>query len=139
MFALGGTNLKTKKWIHHAWIIIALSFLMVFTVLGFCSSSKSLYTVAICDALDISRSAYSLNDSCRYIATSVVSIFFGSLIARFGIKKLIMAGFGSLIISSFLYSSATNIWLIYLGGIFLGIGIAWTTTSMVGAITNKYC
>ena len=131
--------MNTKKRSYHTWMIIALSFLMVFTVLGFCSSSKSLYTVAVCDALKISRSAYSFNDSCRYITTSVVSIFFGSLISRFGIKKMIMAGFGSLIISSFLYSVATNIWVIYLGGVFLGLGIAWTTTSMVGAITNKYC
>lgn len=128
-----------KKWFHQTWVIVALSFLMVFIVLGFCSYAKSLYMVAICDALDISRSAYSFNDSCRYIATSVVSIFFGSLISRFGMKRLIMAGFASLIISSFLYSIATNVGVIYLGGIFLGIGMAWTTTTMVGAITNKYC
>lgn len=131
--------LKTKRLFHHTWIIIVLSFLMAFIVLGFCSYPKSLYTVAVCDALGISRSAYSFNDSCRYITTSVVSIFFGSLIARYGMKKMIMAGFISLIISSFLYSVATNVWVIYLGGIFFGVGMAWTTTTMVGAITNKYC
>lgn len=131
--------LKTKNIFHRTWVIIALSILMVFTVLGFCSYAKSLYMVAICDALNLSRSAYSFNDSCRYIATSVISIFFGSLIVRFGMKKMIMAGFASLILSNFLYSIATNIWMIYLGGILLGVGMAWTTTTMAGAITAKFC
>ena len=33
---------------------------MTFTCLGFCSSNASLYTFAITDTLDISRSSYSL-------------------------------------------------------------------------------
>ena len=60
---------------------------------GFCSSSKSLYISAITEALSISRSTFSINDSCRYIATSIVNLFFGVLIGRFGARKLIAAGF----------------------------------------------
>ena len=131
--------MKKKLTFDYSWVIIGLSILMVFTVLGFCSSAKSIFIVPICDALGVSRSAFSLNDSLRYIATSFVNIFFGILVARFGIKKLIMGGFISLIISSFLYSIAPNIYVFYLGGIFLGIGIGWTTTSMVGAIVNRWC
>ena len=84
---------------RYRWVIVAASFLMVFVCLGFCSSSKSLYLAAITEALGIKRSLFSINDSCRYIATAVVNLFFGALCARFGRKRLIAAGFACLIAS----------------------------------------
>lgn len=131
-----------KKWQSnpsYRWVIVSISCLMVLTVLGFCSSSKSIYISPICNALGISRSAFSVNDSCRYIATSVVNIFFGALIAKFGAKKLILAGFASLITSMLIYSQSTNVIGFYIGGAFLGIGLSWTTTTMVGSVVNKWC
>ncbi len=129
-------NQKIK--FDYKWVIAALSFVMVFTVLGFCSSTKGLYIAPITEALSISRGAFSINDSCRYITTSVINLFFGFLIGRFGARKLIAAGFLSLIISCLLYSFAENVYLFYLGGVFLGMGIAWTTTTMVGAVIGRW-
>ena len=123
----------------YRWVIVSISCLMVLTVLGFCSSSKSIYISPICNALGISRSAFSVNDSCRYIATAVVNIFFGTLIAKFGAKKLILAGFASLITSMLIYAQSTNVIGFYIGGVFLGIGLSWTTTTMVGYVVNKWC
>ncbi len=127
-----------KKKFDYKWVIAAVSFLAVFTALGFCSSSKSLYIKAITDALGISRSAFSINDSCRFITTSIINLFFGALFARFGTKKLMSAGFVCLIISTFLYSIGTNVFVFYLGGIFLGLGMSWTTTTMVGVVISKW-
>ncbi len=130
---------SNKKFrIEYKWIIAGACFLMVFTVLGFCSSSKSIYISAITEALGISRSTFSINDSCRFITTAIINLFFGTLISHFGEKKLITAGFISLIISSILYSVGTNVFVFYIGGIFLGIGLSWTTTTMVGAIIGKW-
>lgn len=129
---------QTRK-IDYKWVIIALCFIMVFTCLGFCSSNKSLYTFAITEALGIQRSAFSLNDSCRFVTTAIVNMFFGNLVSKFGTKKLICAGFVSLILSCLAYSVATNVFVIYLGGCLLGIGLAWTTTTMVGCVVNKWC
>ncbi|MBE7063583.1 MAG: MFS transporter [Ruminococcaceae bacterium] len=131
-------NTKTGEKINYRWVIAAVSFLMVFTVLGFCSSSKSLYISAVTEALGISRSAFSVNDSCRFITTAIINIFFGALVARFGTKKLIGAGFLCLIISSVLYSVAENVFVFYIGGVFLGLGLAWTTTTMVGAVIGRW-
>ncbi len=127
-----------KRKFEYKWVIAAVCFLMVFIGLGFCSSAKSLYTAAITNALGFSRSAFSINDSCRYVTTTVLNMFFGVLVYRFGTKKLITAGLISLIISSLVYSVATNLILFYVGGIFLGIGVAWTTTSMVGLIVKRW-
>ncbi len=128
-----------KKRFDYKWVIIALSFLMVMICLGFCSSPKSLYISPVTQALGIDRGLFSINDSMRFIATAVINIFFGTLINRFGAKKLIFAGFSCLIMSQLIYSFATNVFVFYIGGILLGLGLSWTTTTMVGSIVNKWC
>lgn len=127
------------KRFDYKWVIIALSFMMVFAALGFCSSSKDLYLRPMADALGMKRSVFSINDSCRYVSTAIVNLFFGFLVERFGTKKLITAGFLSLILSCVSYCFATNVFMLCVGGCFLGIGLAWTTTTMVGSIINKWC
>ena len=124
---------------RYQWVVVGISFLMVFVCLGFCSSSKSLYLAAITEALDIRRSLFSINDSCRYVTTAVVNLFFGALCAKFGLKKLIAAGFACLIASMLIYASASDIALFCLGGVLLGLGLAWTTTTMVGSIVHRWC
>lgn len=125
-----------KRKPDYSYVIISVTALMVCVVLGFCSSSKSLYLKAVTEALNISRSTFSINDSLRYISSAIISLFFGRLIACWGAKKLIGAGFTCLIASSLFYSFATDVVFIYVGGILLGIGLSWTTTTMVGYIVN---
>lgn len=132
-------NSKAKRRIDYKWIVVGLCFLMVFVALGFCSSPKSLFIKAITGALEIDRTAYSVTDSIRYVTTAIVNIFFGFLIAKFGPKKLILAGFASLIISSLLYAFAEHLVLLYLAGMFLGMGLSWTTTTMVGYVVTRWC
>lgn len=123
----------------YKWVIVALCFLMVMVALGFTSSTKSLFPDEIAKELNTSVSLVSIGESARYIATAIINIFFGALIARFGAKKLIMAGFLSLISSMLLYSFAENLVVIYIAGALLGIGLAWTTTTMVGYIVGAWC
>ena len=132
-------DLTQKRKMSYTPVIIGLCFLMVFTTLGFCSSPKKLFTDVVPDMLGVKRSIYSISDSCRYIATSVVNIFFGVLLNKFGPRKLIAAGFASLVCSSLLYATATNVFMLYLGGCLLGIGLSWTTTTMVGSVVNRWC
>ncbi|NLD87304.1 MAG: MFS transporter [Clostridiales bacterium] len=128
-----------KKKFDYKWVIVGLSFLMVFTCLGFCSSNKSIYLSAITEALQIKRSLFAIGDSCRFITTAVVNMFFGTLVNRFGTKKLIFAGFICLISSMLIYSVADHVIWFYVGSVMLGIGLSWTTTSMVGCIIKKWC
>ena len=130
---------QRKKRMDYKWIIVGLSFLMVMVCLGFCSSPKSLFIAPVTEALGIDRGLFSINDSMRFISSAIINIFFGSLVGRFGAKKLIGAGFVCLISSQFVYSFATNVFVFYIGGILLGLGLSWTTTTMVGAIINKWC
>ena len=123
----------------YTWVIIGLSFLIVATSLGLCSSGRNLYLTAITDALNIPRSAFSITNTLRFFTTTIVNLFFGKLIYRFGTKKLICAGFICLICFALINSFATNLFVFYLGSLFLGIGISWTGTTMASAIANRWC
>ena len=132
-------ELSEQKNNRQMWTIILLSGLMVCLVLGFCNSPKSLYVQPVTQALGISRSVYAINDSCRFVATAVINLFFAPLVVRFGPRKMIAGGFISLIAALTIYSVAEHILLFYLAGALLGIGIAWTTTTMVGYVVNLWC
>lgn len=128
-----------KLKIDYTWVIIGLSFLMVATSLGLCSSGRNLYLTAITDALSIPRGAFSITNTLRFFTTTVVNLFFGKLVYRFGTKKLICAGFICLICFALINSFATNLFVFYIGSLFLGTGISWTGTTMASAIVNKWC
>ena len=134
------TEKQRKKFkFDYSWVIIAICFLTVAVSLGLCSSGRTMYLTAITDALNLKRGAFSLNDTFRFITTTIVNLYFGKLIRKFGTKKLICAGFISLIIFAFINSIATELIHFYIGSIFLGVGLSWTSTTMASTIINRWC
>lgn len=123
---------------RYKWVIMAICFLMVFTALGFCSSNKDLFLKPITQALDLERSGFSLGDTCRFIATAVVNLFFSALVVKWGPKRMAAFGFGALMAFCLIYSFAETYWHFYIGGTFLGIGLAWCTTTLVGYVVNQW-
>ena len=67
-----------KKKLEYKWVIALSCFLLGFFCLGFCSGNKGLYLSAITEALQIPRSLFSLNDTIRYVTTTIVNIFFAT-------------------------------------------------------------
>lgn len=131
---------SAKRRFDYTLVIIALGFLMVFVTLGFCSSNKGFYLDAITKALEVERGLFSIGDSIRFITTAVVSMFFGTLVNKFGLKKLILTGFCCLMLSMLLYSFGDALFYFYIGNFFLGAGLSWTSTAaMVGCIVNRWC
>lgn len=129
--------MKTKH-NRNKWINIFICFVMIFVCLGFCSANKSLFLAAICDALDLKRTVFSLSTSCRYLTSAAVNFFFGYLVAKHGTKKLISTGFIFLIMSMCLSSVAADVRLFYLSEVFAGIGFSLTGTAMVGCVVTRW-
>ena len=132
------SNFKKFKF-DYMWVTLALCFLMVAISLGLCSSGRNYYLTAITDALNIPRGAFSITNTIRFFTSTIVSLFFGKLVYKFGTKKLICAGFLFLIAFSIINALAESLYVFYLGSICLGIGLSWTGTSMVSVIINKWC
>lgn len=131
-------TLNRKKF-DYTWVIVGCCFLMLMTSLGFCSSPKQLFLKAATEALDIKRSAYALNTTFRYGTMALLNMFFGKLVYRFKTRWLIAVGFLLLIASTLCYALAENVWLIYLGGIGLGLGLTLCGTPMASFVINSRC
>lgn len=130
---------RLKKHFEYQWVIVACCFLMIFTVLGFASTPRKLYMAVVPETLGIDYGPYSLTDSFRYIATAITNLFFGTMIVRFGPRKLIGAGFGFLAGALLLYSAAEALPQIYLAGALLGVGMTFTGTTMSSYAINLWC
>lgn len=126
------------KQFHYGWVVLAVSFLMVGCAQGFGSSPGSLYLSAVTEDLGIHRSVYSIANSCRYITVAGVNLFFGKLIAKLGTRKMAAMGFVCMAASAALNSVAQNVVIFYVGGVLLGLGLAWTGTSLVGVVVEQW-
>lgn len=129
---------KTKPRFHYAWVIFVVCFLMAGCSLGFCSSPTGLYLKPISDDLDISRTAYSVRNTVRFVTTALINIYFGKLIARFGARKLSVAGLLSLAAGCSVSAMAKGVFTLYFGSALMGIGFSWTCTTMVGYVVEKW-
>lgn len=129
---------KTKK-LDYTWVIVGLCFLAIFVNLGLCAGGKTMYLTAVTDALNIPRGAFSLNDTFRYVTTTLISLFFGTFVNRFGTKKLMCAGFVCLIGYSVICSVATTLPAFYFAGVLLGLGMSWSGSPMVSVVVNRWC
>lgn len=130
--------LRKKSDLVYKWVILVLCFLMVFFCAGFCCGNKSLYLAAITEAMDIKRSVYALTDSFAQVTSAVTSLFFGTLIYRFGPKKMVCSGVLLQSIAFFIYSTAQNVFGFYIGGALLGIGTCLLGTSMASTLIKRW-
>lgn len=97
-----------------------------------------MYLTAITGALGIPRSLFSINDTCRYVASAVVNLFFSTLVYRFGVRKMTVFGFLTLMASMTVYACAQTLPMFYLGGLLLGVGLTFTTTTMASSIVRRW-
>ena len=129
-----------KKKFDYTWVIIVLCFLCVCTSLGFCSSNRNMYfkgiTAVFGDAF--TEFEYSFTMTIRYATTTFFNIFFGFLVNKFGTKKLMCAGFASLFMFAIINSFATHLIHFYIASVFLGMGLSWTSTTMISAVINNW-
>lgn len=128
----------TKKKLEYKWVILAICFMMEFICLGFCSSNAGMYLTAVADALGFKRTLYSLNTSFRYITSIVLSLFFGTLVQKFGTKKIVYAGLAALICSTVLYGCSNELYMFYLAGALLGVRVIFTGSTMAGTVIRHW-
>ncbi len=128
---------KQKK-LNYKWVILAISFLMIFSGLGCFNATKGLFISPVTSALGISRSSYSINDTLCYIAQAITNLFFGTLIYKYGAKRLVALGFVFLILSALSYYFASSAILFYIGGALRGIGFSFASTSMASYIVANW-
>ena len=135
----GGRIMERKNLkFDYTWVIIATCFFMEFVCMGFGTGNSGIYMTGITDALGFKRSLFSITISLRYMATTFINLFFGALVRKFGIRKMVATGFVCMLIAAFINSRAESLWMFYLTGIILVFGNALTGTTMGSFIANRW-
>lgn len=129
--------LRNRKF-DYKWVILCVCFMMEFICLGFASSNAGMYLTATTDALGFERSLYSLNTSFRQVVSIVVSLFFGSLLNKFGTKKLVCIGLISIVLSTGLNAYASQLYQFYIAGALLGVGAILTGSTMASTVIRMW-
>ena len=127
-----------KSRLDYKWVVLVVCFFMEFLCLGFCSSNVGLYTKAVTEALEIKRSVYSLTTSIRYAVQVITALYFGTLIGKFGVKKMAVFGLLSLTASVAIRACATEFYHLYIGGVLWGAGIVFCGGTMAGTIVRRW-
>ena len=129
---------QLRSRMDYKWVILVVCFLMEFLCLGFCSSNVGLYTKAVTEALDIKRSVYSLSTSIRYAAQVITALYFGTLLNKFGIKKMVFFGLAAMTGSVAIRAFATEFYHLYISGVLWGSGMVFIGNTMAGTIVRRW-
>ena len=98
--------------------------------LGVANGSLSLYTVPITETLGVARSAFAIYASISKLTGALIALAFALIYKKVGAKGLcLMAGLGYTL-QYICWAFASNIYMVWLGGIFAGIGYTFS-----GALT----
>ena len=132
-------NLRiSNRKIEYKWVVLVVCFMMEFICLGFCSSNAGLYTGAVTSNLGIPRSLYNIGTSIRYVVQVVMGLFFGTLIQKFGIKKLVGVGLFSLCGSITMRYLTQNLIHHYIGCVLWGLGIVFCGGTMASTVVRRW-
>jgi len=127
-----------KSRLDYKWVMLVICFLMEFISLGFCSSNPGLFTVPVTEALHIDRLVYNIHGSIRYGTQVLVALAFGTLVNRFGIKKMVFAGLTAMIGATVLRMTGTNVFYFYAASALHGFGIVFVGSTMAGTIVRRW-
>ena len=127
-----------KRQLDYKWVILVVCFFMEFLCLGFCSSNVGLFTVPVTSALGIDRLAYSYWGSIRYAVQVIVALYFGSLVNRFGIRKMVFSGLVAMLGATVIRAFGTNVVHYYIAGALHGYGIVFVGGTMAGTVVRRW-
>ena len=126
-----------KDWRSSTPVVVFCCVMMVLTSLGFCSSPKSFYLDEVTKEMGVSRSAFALNDTFRYVVTATMSLFFAGMVKKLGTKKLIILGFALMIASQVTFALAPNVMVFWVGGALMGGGLTLVSSTMVSYVITR--
>lgn len=105
------------KWIrkHYHWVVAVALFVITVFRGGIANNLSPLHLLPVTEALDISRTQYSMAGSASYITTMLMVLISGVLILRFG-YRLLLATFLLVGAVAFTVMGKTDTYLIFFAG-----------------------
>lgn len=131
-------DMNRNQNLFYGWLVVACCFLMTFVALGLGNSTKGLYVTPVTQDLGLSRGAFTLTFSIREIVKAAANLSFGVITLKIGYRKAACLGFGCLAVSFYLFSISGSLAVFYMAGVFLGVGVTFTSTATVSALVRNW-
>ena len=126
------------KKIFYGWIVVFCGVILLAMGLGMFSSTNSLFVKPVCDFYGFSRGQFTLYRTIITLMGAFVMPFYGRLIQRIGVKKVLLAGSLMLGLVSVGYSFSTKLWHFYLLALVNGLFVNGVSFMSVGVLISAW-
>ena len=100
---------------HYHWVIAAMALLQLLIYGGAVNNFSGYHMIPVSEALGISRTAFSLSNSVRAVMGVVSTLFSGTLIHRYGYRKMAAIGLCVGGLAYAVYMSMNSYWMLVIG------------------------
>lgn len=126
------------KKIFYGWIVVFSGAVLLALVLGMFSSTNSLFVKPVCEAFGFARGPFTLHRTIITLTGALVMPFYGRLIQKIGVKKVLLAGALMMGLVSIGYSFAARLWHFYLLALVYGLFLNGVSFMSVGVLINAW-
>lgn len=123
---------------NYHWVIAAVSLLHMLIYGGAINNFTGYHMIPVTEALEISRTAFSLAESIRSIAGIFSTLFAGVLVQRYGYRKTTSVFLFVVCIANIFYTCATAYWMLIVGNLLMGLARGFCFTAGLSRLLSVW-
>jgi predicted MFS family arabinose efflux permease len=126
-----------SRWRGYSWLVAVLALLVVLTSNAMTNAGLTVFDESLLDEFGCTVAQLKLRDSITFLATSLLVLFAGWLVDRYGFKPFLLLGLTLLGIGYLLYSQAQDLTQLYLLHLLFAavLALSGITVSIITAAT----
>ncbi|MEG1716727.1 MAG: MFS transporter [Lachnospiraceae bacterium] len=127
-----------KNKFYYGWWVVLSGFLIMAIAYASIVSCQGLFIIPVTEELGVSRVAFSTTTACLALGLVIGSLFTGTLIKKYGLKKIMCISCVIITICLIGFSFAQAMWQFYALGITMGIAFPGLTNIAVSIMINNW-
>ncbi|WP_441234469.1 MFS transporter [Bradyrhizobium sp. 930_D9_N1_4] len=135
---ISATGIDESSLHYRGWRVVMACFLMAFFMFGFGLYGQGVYLAELQRAHGWPGSLVSAASTFSFLLTSVLVIFTDDLLARIGLRSLILCGLSALGASTALLAVMQTPWQLYLAYALMSVGWTGMGTVVIATVLNAW-
>lgn len=123
---------------NYHWIIAAVALLQMLIYGGAVNNFSGYHMIPVTEALNITRTQFSLAESLRAIFGVISTFFSGALIQRFGYRKTTAAALATVSLAHVIYTCTSSYWMLIAGNFLMGLAKGFCFTAGISRLLSGW-
>ncbi|MDL2229379.1 MFS transporter, partial [Treponema sp. OttesenSCG-928-L16] len=128
----------SSKKIFYGWTVVLGSIILMALGIGMFTSTNSVFVKPVCQSLGFARGQFTFYRTIVTLTSALLMPFFGKLIQRIGVKKLLFAGALMLGLVNIGYSFSTKLWHFYVLAFVNGAFVNGISFMSIGVLISAW-